>query len=101
MPRAIRPALRGADLAARERRPELAERRPLAVRKRRPSRGGELLQALTQRHVPVGGAGPAPATPRAGGPSAAPGPGPGANDSGSPAEPSAATPPSPAPGSTP
>src|SRR2546422_7345500 len=50
-PRAVRCPPGGADLAARERGPELGEQRALGLAVALPVLGGERLDALTQRHA--------------------------------------------------
>src|SRR3989449_1474137 len=61
----------GADLAARERGPELGEQRALGLAVALPLLGGERLDALTQRHARRPAASRALPGPRAGGPGSA------------------------------
>src|SRR5437867_2574957 len=70
-PRAVRCPLGGADLAARERGPELGEQRALGLAVALPFLSGERLDALTQRHAPRPAASRALPGPRAGGPGSA------------------------------
>src|SRR2546422_9455065 len=67
-PRAVRCPPGGADLAARERGPELGEQRALGLAVALPVLGGERLDALTQRHARRPAASRALPGPRAGGP---------------------------------
>src|SRR2546427_2957082 len=67
-PRAVRCPPGGADLAARERGPELGEQRALGLAVALALLGGERLDALTQRHARRPAASRALPGPRAGGP---------------------------------